>query len=360
MNEERKKYRYRGSLFFPFLLIVVGVLFLLDNLRLLPGDIWSTIFSLWPLILVGMGVDGLWRRQGVVTSVLFIGVGVVFLMVNMGYLNMSIFDFVLHFWPILLIAIGFDIFIGRRSMSASVIGLVLILVILAGAVWLFGVRISTGQVLSGEQINQPLQGVSSAQVSLSPAVGTLRLKSLPNANGLLVGQVNSPGGHNISQDYAVRGGQAQLNLRTTGSDFTVFPNNTSQWIWDLGLAQGVPVELNADMGAGRVQLDLTGVDLTSLKVNMGVGSSEVTLPQSGSYHAEIDQAIGEMVVWVPENVGVRINPDVALVVAHYPAGFQKQGDLVFSPNYSGATDQVDLRLNLAIGSVSVRYINPSN
>lgn len=360
MSEERKKYHYRGSLFFPFLLIVVGVLFLLDNMRVLPGDIWSTIFSLWPLILVGMGADGLWRRQGVVTSVLFVGVGVVFLMVNLGYLTMSIFDFVLHFWPILLIAIGFDIFIGRRSVLASVIGLVLILAILAGAVWLFGVRVSTGQALYGEQVSQPLQGADSARVSLSPAVGTLRLKSLPNANGLLVGQVNSPGGQPVHQDYSVNGGQAQLSLRTTGSNFVVFPNNTSQWIWDLGLAQGVPVDLFADMGAGQIQMDLTGVDLTSLKVNMGVGRAEVTLPQSGSYHAEVDQAIGEMVVWVPRGVGVRINPDVALVAAQYPAGFQKQGDVVVSPNYGSASDQVDLRLNLAIGSVSVRYLNPSN
>lgn len=360
MSEERpNKHHYRGSLFFPFLLIVIGLLLLLDNLRVLPGDIWSTIFNLWPLILVGMGIDGLWRREGIVTSVLFIGLGVVFSLANLGYLTMSILDFSLHFWPILLIAIGFDVFIGRRSIVASLVGLVLILAILAGAVWMFGVRISTGQVFAGDQVSQPLRGVSSAQVSLSPPAGTLRLQVLPEATGLLVGQVGAPGNQHILQDYSINGGRAQVNLHATGSNFVMLPGNADQWRWELGLAGGIPVDLKVDMGAGEALLNLTGVDLTSLKVSLGVGRAEVTLPDSGSYNAQLDGAIGELVIWVPPSVGVSIAPGTALVVTNYPPGFQKQGDTVVSPNLSTATDRIDLRLNLAIGSVSVRYLVPA-
>jgi hypothetical protein len=356
MSEERRKYHYRGSLFFPFLLIVIGLLLLLDNLNALPGDIWSTIFNLWPLILVGMGIDGLWRREGVVTAVLLIGVGVVFLLANLGYLTMSILDFSLHFWPILLIAIGFDVFIGRRSIVASLIGLVLIMAILAGAVWMFGVRISTGQVLSGEQVRQPLQGASSAQISLSPPAGTLRVHGLSEPDGLLVGQVGAPGGQRILQEYSLNAGRAQVNLRAAGSNFVMLPGNADKYRWDLGLAGGIPIDLKVDMGAGEALLNLDGVDLTSLKVSLGMGKVEVTLPQSGSYNAQLDEAIGELVVWVPRNIGVSITPGTALVAANYPPGFVKQGDKFISPNFNSAADRVDLRLNLAIGSVSVRYL----
>jgi hypothetical protein len=356
MSEGRRNYHYRGSLFFPFLIIVIGLLFLLDNLRVLPGDIWATIFNFWPLILVGMGIDGLWRRQGIVSAVLLIGVGVVFLLANLGYLTMSIFDFSLHFWPILLIAIGFDIFVGRRSIIASLVGLVLILAMLAGAVLMYGVRFSTGQVISGEQISQPLEGVSSAQVSLSPPAGSLRVQALSEPTGLLVGQVGMPGSQRVLQDYSVNAGRAQVNLHVTGSNFVMLPGNADQWKWNLGLASGIPIDLKVDMGAGEALLNLTGVDIASLKVGMGVGRAEVTLPQSGSYNAQLDGAIGELVVWVPRGVGVNIVPGTALVATSYPPGFQKQGDRMVSPDYSLATDRIDLRLNLAIGSVSVRYI----
>lgn len=356
MSEGRRNFHYRGSLFFPFLLIVIGLLFLLDNLNLLPGDIWGTVFNLWPLILVGMGVDGLWRRQGIVTAVLMIGVGVVFLLANLGYLNMSILDFSLHFWPILLIAIGFDIFVGRRSIVASIVGLVLILAILVGAVWLFGVRFSTGQVIAGEQISQPLEGISSAQVSLSPPAGTLRLQALSEPTGLLVGQVGMPGNQHVLQDYSVNAGRAQMNLHVTGSNFVMLPGNADQWKWNLELATGIPIDLKVDMGAGEALLDLTGVDLTSLKVSLGVGRADVTLPQSGSYNAQLEGAIGELVVWVPRGTGITIIPSTALVATSYPPGFQKQGDRLVSPDYSQAADRIDLRLNMAIGSVSVRYL----
>jgi len=54
-----------GPVFWPILLIAVGVIFLLSNLGLLPFDA-SQLWRLWPLILVVIGLDVLleafWRR----------------------------------------------------------------------------------------------------------------------------------------------------------------------------------------------------------------------------------------------------------------------------------------------------------
>ncbi len=56
-----------GPVFWPLLLIAVGVLFLLSNLGLLPFDPWQ-LWRLWPLILVVIGLDILlavaWPRSG--------------------------------------------------------------------------------------------------------------------------------------------------------------------------------------------------------------------------------------------------------------------------------------------------------
>jgi hypothetical protein len=57
--------RRMGPVFWPILLIAVGVIFLLSNLGLLPFDA-SQLWRLWPLILVVIGLDVLlqvsWRR----------------------------------------------------------------------------------------------------------------------------------------------------------------------------------------------------------------------------------------------------------------------------------------------------------
>jgi hypothetical protein len=46
--------------FWPFVLIVAGILFLLDNLGVLPGNAWGWI---WPLVLVGVGLNLLLGRR---------------------------------------------------------------------------------------------------------------------------------------------------------------------------------------------------------------------------------------------------------------------------------------------------------
>jgi hypothetical protein len=47
--------------------------------------------------------------------VILIGLGVVFLLNNPGILNWSVWDVIFRLWPVLLIAAGLDILIGRRA-----------------------------------------------------------------------------------------------------------------------------------------------------------------------------------------------------------------------------------------------------
>jgi len=57
--------RRMGPVFWPILLIAVGVIFLLSNLGMLPFEPWQ-LWRLWPLIIVVIGLDvlleSLWRR----------------------------------------------------------------------------------------------------------------------------------------------------------------------------------------------------------------------------------------------------------------------------------------------------------
>lgn len=54
MNEETYYHRHRhiGA----WLLILVGIIFLLINTGVLPAGIWGFIFKLWPLILIFLGL----------------------------------------------------------------------------------------------------------------------------------------------------------------------------------------------------------------------------------------------------------------------------------------------------------------
>ena len=133
MSEQKiTPHRRRSSLFGPLLLIALGIVFLLSNLRVLQGDIWETILRLWPVILIVVGLDSIYKREGLVGAIFIIGLGVVFLLANFGLLAVDVWTLLLSLWPVLLVAIGIDLVIGRRSLWASLAGLVVLLAILAG------------------------------------------------------------------------------------------------------------------------------------------------------------------------------------------------------------------------------------
>ena len=54
----RKK---QESLFWGLVLLIVGVLFLVDNLGV-DIDIWDIFADFWPLILVAFGIKGIWQH----------------------------------------------------------------------------------------------------------------------------------------------------------------------------------------------------------------------------------------------------------------------------------------------------------
>jgi hypothetical protein len=101
-------------------------------------------------------------------------------------------------------------------------------------------------------------------------------------------------------------------------------------------------------------LDLTGLNLTDLQTEMGLGLTRVTLPAEGRFQATIDGAIGQMTVVVPESLGARIHLDTGMSVRSIPDGYRREGDVYTSPGYEAAEERADLYLSQAMGILEVR------
>ena len=101
-------------------IIVLGILFTLDNLRVLHA--WDYI-NYWPVILIAVGATKLWQsRSGIgnpVVGFLFMFFGTWVLLNNLGYIHRDAFDF----WPLILVFVGAMImwqgFRGRQVRKAA-------------------------------------------------------------------------------------------------------------------------------------------------------------------------------------------------------------------------------------------------
>ena len=294
------------------------------------------------------------RRGSIVGPLILIGLGVVFLLNNLGLLDWSVWDVILRLWPVLLIAIGLDILIGRHSAWGSLVALVLTLALVAGAVWLFRAGVITGQPSAIEEVTQGLEGATRAEVVIAPAVGSLHVEALPESNDLVSGAVRPVSGERVRRDFAVQGETATFSLRSEGT-FTPF---TLGWGgepgWDLGLNSDVDLELEISLGAGQSDLDLTGLQVSDLDVSIGVGQVTVVLPGEGRFRAKIDGAVGQTIVVIPAGLAARIQFSTALVARNVPDDYRRQGDVYTSPGYASAENRVELEVGQAIGNVTIR------
>lgn len=284
---------------------------------------------------------------GIVGPTILIGAGAILLLNTTGLVDWDIWAVMWRLWPVILIAVGLDILIGRRSVAASALVAATMLVVMIGGAW----ALASGMTPEAtETIAQPRNGISRADVTISPAAADLRIAAGSDGGMLVTGTVDRARGQRLVQDYQGSGGVGSYTLKTDEA------SGNGDLNWDLQLARDLPISLYVKSGVGRATIDLTGMQLTGLDVDTGAGQTIVTLPTQGRFSANIDAGIGEVIVRVPVGMAVRVHISTGLGNAHVPSGYIQQGDWYVSPNYDTATDRIELDISGGIGRIAVEEL----
>ncbi len=294
------------------------------------------------------------RRPGITGPIILISFGVIFLLNNLDLIELNLWDVIMRFWPILLIAIGLDILIGRRSAWGAVIAAAVVLAILAGGIVFFGSQ--SQWTYESENFEIPLGNVEEATVSLDPALGYLLVDALPKgSNVLLRGEVRPFSGEEIGKTVDISGTRATIDLRTEGVIVAPFFGGWSdQPSWDLALHPEVATDLIVDFGVGKAELDLQDLQIGEINVEQGLGQMILLLPSMDNMDINLDGGIGEIRVVIPEDVGVRFRAGVGIGNVLVPSDYTRDGDFYLSPGYAAAENQMEMVIDLGIGSVHVR------
>jgi len=322
---------------------------MLDTLGYLGKSAWDVIWDLWPLLFIALGLDALFRRKEIFGPVFWIGLGSVFLLTNFGILDWSAWRALLHLWPVLLVTAGLEILLGKRSIWLSLLGTIAVLSVLAIALGLTDVRPPVQSTIQ-TTINEPLGMAEQADVSIVMGVGDLKLYALETSNTLISGEISTDGAHVRSQSK-MRGETIVYSIEYTNPMAVPFDN---AWQWELGLSPEIPMELQSSMGVGSMDLAMNETTLDELNISQGVGEIQVNLPD-GDYYTEIGQAVGRVVVEIPEDVHVRLDISRAVSGLSVPAGFEKHNDYYYSPGAREADKYIRIKVNQAVGSINVRY-----
>jgi hypothetical protein len=351
MENHRKHY----SIFWPVLLITVGIVLFLNNVGRVSGSTWDLIWNLWPLLFIVGGIDALVNRSGFAGPVVGIGLGTIFLLGNFGYLPVPALEVLIKFWPVLLIAWGIDLIIDHRGVWSPIVGILLGVALIAGTYYLAMYSPAFAQKAESQEITLASNGATVAKGTLSMPMGQMTLAEGAGEKNLLEGTVTASG--KVNSNVQVSGTSATFWVKdTTEGTYTPFTGTVSSLDWNLKLNKAVLYDLESTMGAGSSEFDLQGLQLDRLSTSTGVGKLVVTLPDTGSETVDTNMAVGQVIFYVPQDAAVKFQMDNALVLPAYPADFMKSGNVVFSPEAATATEVQVIRVNSAVGLVSIQYL----
>ena len=305
--------------------------------------------------------DRAWRHRRqhvpVVGPLLLILAGSVFLLNNLGFLPWDVWGQVWRLWPLIPIAIGLDIILGRRSPALA---LIVVLGVIAAGV---GILYNNGDFASGVEIgptslNVPLDGAERASVRLDFGAGDLSLSSLPESAGQLATGILEHYGNSRQPEIETdrEGDTLQLAVQQKSEGFgSWLSGNRRRASWNIRLNPAVPLDLDVNAGASNVDIDLAGLQVSSLNLDIGASDTTVVFPAKGpSTDVQIDAGAASVRMVIPEGVATRINVSSAASSVNIPnARFTKNGDSYQTAGYDTAERKLTIGLDAGAANISV-------
>jgi hypothetical protein len=299
------------------------------------------------------------RRPPIVGPVILIGIGVLALMQNFGQLPVNFWQTVWRVWPVILVLIGVEILLGQLRLPWG-LSFLLALALIAGTI--YGVvylaqqagwedRLGAGEM---RYIEKDLDGATSATVNLKYGAGSLTVGA-GDATHIMVGDFLEANGRVQARvDYSTSGGRGKLEISVPDSQAFIFVSGKSNE-WNVKLNTAVPLDVRIDAGASTNNLDLSDLKLSGLRVQAGVSTNTIRLPRTGDYTARLTGGLSTTTVYVPEGVAARIMVDGGLSSVSVDENrFVRSGNAYVSPGYETATNRVRLDIEGGLSTISVR------
>ncbi len=377
-------HNHRTNILWPAILILVGLAFLFQNLGLLGNDLWNNIFKFWPLLLILLGINDMVQNRSIVGPTMTISIGAIFMASNLGFLGWDAWMTLWRLWPVVIIAIGLEIFLGRKNILLAMFGVALSLALLVGGVWLSGgaegmtglVSPAAGEVVIGKDIEQPLDGAESAEVRIDSSVGQLKVEALNDSKNLIVGTIYSVERETILESYEMTGDKINYYLHSEwepGGSFNFNEKNT-RLSWNLALSQEIPLDLSISLGVGESDLDLSELQVSAIDLNIGVGQTTVKLPggeydvkvdggvgqttirlpDEGQIKLNVDGGVGEIVIYIPDGIAAKIYVDRGIAGFSIPSGYSQNDNVYTANGYEDAENQIEIHVDQGIGNIAIR------
>jgi hypothetical protein len=123
--------------------------------------------------------------------------------------------------------------------------------------------------------------------------------------------------------------------------------------WDLRFNDDVPMDMNIKLGTGKMDLEMVGLSLTALEVEMGASRStlDLTGDWASDFDANITGGVSSLTVRLPSDIGVRV--EISGISRINASGLVKEGNAYVNDAYGKSDVTLDIFIEAGLGEVNL-------
>ena len=286
------------------------------------------------------------KPERVILGLAIVALGLIWLLVNLGILTTPVVRDIWRFWPVLLIIWGLLLLFGRGSggLSGCLVAVIIILLIAAffRTALFYGTAgddyyYEIGRNYAAERVRLDVRQ-HAGKFLLTANSGTEIAKlELRSAARPLVS-------HDVSGD--------SLEISVAEKARRLFVGNGST---EIIFAKNLPVELTLRTGVADALFDLTDLLAKRLNIEAGAGDLTISLGRVDGI-INIKGGVGNITVYVPENIGIRLQAEGALISIESEDGKMTGiGERRYESSDLAAKDAIiELNVEAAVCSIKLR------
>ncbi|QIB26397.1 LiaF transmembrane domain-containing protein [Caloranaerobacter azorensis] len=280
-----------------FILIFLGIIWLLDNLNILNFSIWNVFFDLWPVILIILGLNLIFRNNKIIIIA----------------------------WILFII---FAIFYGFYSEN------------------------STSYELENQNIVLEKEDfIANGILELKLSAGNFNIK--PTKDELLNAYITDPNIYyksNLDRNSKT----AQIEFKQKNHKKIV---TNRGYRYNFNLNEDVNWNINIDIGAVDGTLDLKNINFQDLEIDAGAGDINILLGEKlKDSKIDIDMGAGNLDIAIPKNLGVKIRFDGGVKHSNLnDLGLIHKNNYYISPNYDNADKKIYITVDIGAGNLNIKY-----
>lgn len=292
------------------------------------------------------------KSKGISGGLVLILIGVFWLLTNFGVISWSLFDVMFRLWPLILIVIGINtIFRTRNSVKYITWGIFFIIIILYGFYGQYGQGNNAFVDAQPNLVLEKSPETTSGKLKLQLGGGNITLNSTDEK--LINARIPNS---TIKKDVRFSNGNSKVNIELQQRSQIINFGTNQSYTYNFDLSENLLWDIDLDMGAINGTMDFSNLRVSKLDMDIGASNLDLIFGDREEHtRVDIDGGVTNLEITVPENLGVRVDIDGGIKNTNIRGlAWKKIGDCYESPNYDEAAKKLEIDINTGIGKFDVR------